>query len=130
MIGILVVSHSAKLAEGIVELAEQMNHGQTIILPAGGLESNEIGTNPLYIKQRLEELAACRHILVFVDLGSAILSTDSALELVDAPLKNKVTLVDAPIVEATVAAVIQAGISDDVAEIIHTAIAAKELQKL
>lgn len=130
MIGVIVVSHSAKLAEGIVELAEQMNHGQAIILPAGGLEQNEIGTNPLYIKQRLEEVADCSYILVFVDLGSAILSTDLALELVEEPLKDKITLIDAPIVEGAVAAIIQAGISDDVAEIIHTAMAAKELQKL
>lgn len=130
MIGILVVSHSAKLAEGIVELAGQMNHGQTRIVPAGGLENNEIGTNPLYVKQKLEELSDCSNILVFVDLGSAVLSADTALELVDENLRKKVVMVDAPIVEATVTAVVQAGISDDIAEIIREAKSAKDLQKL
>lgn len=130
MIGILVVSHSAKLAEGIVELAGQMNHGQTRILPAGGLETGEVGTNPLYIKQKLEEMADCSHILVFVDLGSAVLSTDTALELVNENLRNKIIVVDAPIVEATVTAVVQSGISDDITEIIREAKSAKDLQKL
>ena len=76
MIGIVVVSHSAKLAAGVCELANQMTQGQVPLACVGGLEDAEhsLGTDPVLVQQAIEAVYGEDGVLVLMDLGSALLS--------------------------------------------------------
>ena len=81
MVGIVIVSHSAKVAEGIKEMAMQMSRPEQKIIAAGGMEDGGIGTDAMKIQAAIEAADDGSGVLVLVDLGSAVLSTDVALEL-------------------------------------------------
>ena len=69
------------------------------------------------------------HILIYADLGSSILSAETAIDLIDEDLAEKVQLVDAPIVEGALAGVVQGTISDDVADVIKASEDARNVHK-
>lgn len=119
MFGFIFVSHSEKVAEGVKDIAAQLQGKSTVCIAAGGVEGR-IGTNPIKIQEAIEAVQECRHILVFMDLGSAVLSTGMALDLIDEELRKKVIMIDAPILEGAVAGVIQASITDDLEEVLNT----------
>ena len=81
MIGIVVVSHSAKLAEGVCELAGQMAQGQVRLAAAGGSDDpqNPIGTDAFRVQHAIESVYSEDGVLVLMDLGSAVLSAETAL---------------------------------------------------
>jgi phosphocarrier protein FPr len=110
MVGIVVVSHSSLLAEGVVALANQMTQGRCNIAAAGGVDDpdNPIGTDTIRIMSAIEEVFDDSGVLVMMDMGSALLSTETALELIDPDMAEKVTLCSAPIVEGTMAASVAA----------------------
>jgi phosphocarrier protein FPr len=129
MVGLLIVSHSATLAAGVIELAEQMAQGRVPIAQAGGMDDpdNPIGTDPMRVVAGLEDLAAradVTDIVVFMDLGSALMSAEVALEFVDEDLRDKVTLCSAPLVEGVLAAAASAAVGADVNAVIAEAKAA------
>ncbi|EIW19426.1 MULTISPECIES: dihydroxyacetone kinase phosphoryl donor subunit DhaM [Pelosinus] len=128
MFGFVIVSHSEKVAEGIKDVVEQLHGGKSVCVAAGGVDGR-IGTNPLKIQEAIETVQNCEHILVFVDLGSAVLSTDLAIDLLEDDLRQKVMMVDGPILEGAVIGVIQASITDDLAEVLEMIKKSKELVK-
>lgn len=130
MIGIVIVSHSEKLSQGVKEIAEQMNTARVPVVAAGGTGDGNIGTNPMNIKDAIEQLSDMERILIFADIGSSILSTDCALEMIDEIIKTKTIIVDAPLVEGVITAVIQASISDDIDTIIKVAQETRFLNKI
>lgn len=97
---LLIVSHSARLAEGVAELAAQMAPDVTV-RPVGGTEDGGLGTSVPMISHALVELAG-REVVVLTDIGSATLAAATALELLDSD--GQVFLADAPLVEGAVAA--------------------------
>ncbi len=115
MIGIVAVSHSADLAEGILKLAEQMGQGKVPLAVAGGIDDpeNPIGTDAMKILEAIQQVYSDDGVLVFMDMGSAILSTEMALDFLDDEQKKNVYLCEAPIVEGVMSAVsaISAGLS-------------------
>jgi phosphotransferase system enzyme I (PtsI) len=109
MIGIVVVSHSAALAQAALELAGQMVHGDAPrVALAAGTEDGGLGTDATRVAAAIDEVAqaAPDGVLVLVDLGSAVISAELALELrmSDAPVR----LTSAPLVEGLVAALVTA----------------------
>ncbi|WP_127959212.1 dihydroxyacetone kinase phosphoryl donor subunit DhaM [Serratia microhaemolytica] len=111
MINIVVVSHSARLAQGVEELARQMmsSNGCRLALAAGvDDEQNPIGTDAIKVMEAIESVADASGIVVLMDLGSALLSAETALELLDPEIAERVTLCSAPLVEGTLAAVVTA----------------------
>jgi dihydroxyacetone kinase phosphotransfer subunit len=129
MVGIVVVSHSAKAAEGICELAGQMAaHGQKIIA-AGGIADGSIGTDAFKIQAAIEEANTGDGVLVMVDLGSAVMSTEFAIEMLAEEIRNQVAIADAPILEGTIAAVVDASIGHPLTSVVATAAGARELRK-
>jgi phosphocarrier protein FPr len=82
MLGIVIVSHSAKLAEGVEELARQMTQGQVPLVAAGGIDDpdNPIGTDAMRIYAAIEQVYSDDGVLVLMDMGSALLSAEMALE--------------------------------------------------
>ena len=106
MVGIVVVSHSAALAEGVVELARQMGGDELALEPAGGLEDGSIGTDVERVRAAIERAMGDDGVLVLMDLGSALMSAEMAVELLEAD--GRVELSDAPFVEGAVAAAVAA----------------------
>ena len=111
MINIVVVSHSALLARGVEQLARQMMRGDGCKLAlAAGVDDEEhpIGTDAVNVMEAIEAVADGDGILVLMDLGSALLSAETALDLLYPELAAKVRLCAAPLIEGTLAAVVAA----------------------
>ena len=135
-VGIVAVSHSLRLAEAAQELAAQMVPGGTvpIALAAGaGTDADGapiLGTDATRVAAAIDELAeACDGVLVLMDLGSAVMSAEFALELRSSAVP--VRLASAPFVEGLLAASVTAaqGASlDDVAAEANGALIAKSAQ--
>jgi dihydroxyacetone kinase phosphotransfer subunit len=109
---IVVVSHSRPLAEAAVELAMQMG-GATppVVKVAAGTADGGVGTDAAAIAAAIDEAGATGEVLVLMDLGSAILSTELALEL--RASDARVVLSPAPFVEGLIAAVVSAAAGAD-----------------
>ncbi|MGO9262126.1 MAG: phosphoenolpyruvate--protein phosphotransferase [Bryobacteraceae bacterium] len=119
MIGLVIVSHSAKLAEGVCDLARQVAQGQVRIAAAGGTADpeNPIGTDAFQVLQAIESVYSEDGVLVLMDLGSAVLSAGTALELLGEARRSRVELCAAPLVEGAVAAASLAAAGAGLAEI-------------
>lgn len=101
---LVVVSHSAKIADGAAELAAQMAPDVAII-PAGGTDDGRIGTSLEKVMAALEQ-ASGDGVVVLTDLGSAVMTAESAAEFAADP--GSVLLADAPLIEGLVAAAVAA----------------------
>jgi PTS hybrid protein len=102
---IVVVSHSDKIADGAVELAAQMAP-DVMMVPAGGTSDGRIGTSMEKVMAALETAAGGDGVVVLTDLGSAVMTAESAMEFAEG--SGPVLLADAPIVEGLVAAAVAA----------------------
>jgi len=103
-VGLVIVSHSARLAEGVVELARQMGGEDVVIEAAGGMADppGAIGTDAELVMGAIERAASPDGVLVLMDLGSALMSAEMAVEMAGDDVR--VRLADAPLVEGAVAA--------------------------
>jgi PTS hybrid protein len=122
-VGVLVVSHSAAVAQGTVDIARQMA-GDVHLVAAGGTDDGGIGTSFAAITAGIEELAGADAVVVLCDLGSAYLTTDTALDFLDDDLRSRVHVSDAPLVEGTVAAAVAAQTGGDVTAVLAAAASA------
>lgn len=129
MVGVVIVSHSAKAAEGIREIAAQMSQAGQKILVAGGTQDGGIGTDAMKIAEAIREADDGDGVAVMVDLGSAIFSTETALEFLEEALLPRVQIVDAPVLEGTVSAVVQASLGGKLDEVVASAEEARDLRK-
>lgn len=114
MIGIILVSHSEKITEGTKEMIEEMvgENPNVSIMSSGGTGDGRLGTNTLMILENIEKLKEASDILIFCDIGSAVLCSETALDLLDEEvLKQKTIIVDAPLVEGAFAAAVQASVN-------------------
>jgi phosphoenolpyruvate---glycerone phosphotransferase subunit DhaM len=107
MIGIVVVSHSPALAGAAVDLAAQMVPGDGPVVAVAAGAAGGFGTDAVQVTAALAEAASPDGVLVLMDLGSAVLSAELALELTPAQ-GYAVRLSPAPLVEGLVAAVVRA----------------------
>jgi phosphocarrier protein FPr len=123
MIGFVIVSHSARLAEGVCELAGQAARGGVPTAAAGGTDdpANPIGTDAYKVLRAIESVYSEDGVLVLMDLGSAVLSAETALELLPEDRRARVHLCPAPLVEGAVAAVSQAAAGASLPEILREA---------
>ena len=110
LVGMVLVSHSARLAEGAVELAAQMAGPDVRLVAVGGAPDGSVGTDPDRIAGAIRSADSGAGVLVVCDLGSAILATESAIETLDGELAARVRLSGGPFVEGAVIASVQASI--------------------
>jgi phosphocarrier protein FPr len=113
-VGLVVVSHSRALADAAVELARQMLPGrEQAIEVAAGTDDGGLGTDAVAISAAITAADAGDGVVVLMDLGSAVLSAETALELLDGDVRDRVLLSAAPLVEGLIgAAVVAAGGAD------------------
>ncbi|MGY4688356.1 dihydroxyacetone kinase phosphoryl donor subunit DhaM [Salibacterium sp. K-3] len=105
---VVVISHSAKIARGIVDLVSETKQPDVAVFAAGGAEDGAIGTSAGTIKAALEEADRAAGVLVFYDIGSAVMNAELALDMMP-ERKGRVEIIDAPVVEGTYVAVVEAG---------------------
>ena len=149
-VGIVLVSHSARLAEGAADLASQVSGGTVRVLAAGGTEDGELGTSAEKIARAVAGAEAGAGVLVLPDLGSAVLTVRAMLadmeglagmegladtgpadagSLADVP-SARVVLADAPFVEGAVAATVTAAAGADLRAVTAAAEEAWHARKL
>ena len=123
-VGIVVVSHSLRLAEAAVELALQMVHGDPPpIKVAAGTSDGGLGTDATAVMAAIGEVDGGDGVVVFVDIGSALMSAELGIELYDQPDAD-VRILPAPFVEGLVAGVIRAVGGASIDEVSNEAIGA------
>ncbi|MEN3285627.1 MAG: multiphosphoryl transfer protein, partial [Solirubrobacteraceae bacterium] len=131
MVGIVVVSHSEALAEGVVRLAREMGGEELALEAAGGMdEPGALGTDAERVRAAIERAMSDDGVLVLMDLGSALMSTEFAIEMLG-DVAGRVMMSEAPLVEGAVAAAVAArgGASlDEVAQEARGALAMKASQ--
>jgi len=128
MVSLLIVSHSAQLAAGVKEFASQVAGAEVRIADAGGTADGSLGTSVERIQDALQQVASPDGTLVLVDLGSAVLSVEIAIESLGAA---RVQISDAPLVEGAYLAALEASASDATLErVAEAALQARELIKV
>ncbi|MDX6657122.1 MAG: phosphoenolpyruvate---glycerone phosphotransferase subunit DhaM [Solirubrobacteraceae bacterium] len=127
MVGIVVVSHSSELASGLADLAAQMAGPDVAIEHAGGTSDGSLGTDEGRVRDAIRRANQGDGVVVLGDLGSAILTIRHVL---GSSANGHVRLIDAPIVEGTIAAAVMASAGsalDDVAGAAEEARGARKL---
>ena len=111
-VGLVFVSHSARIAEGLVDLARQMAPDVALV-PAGGTDDGGIGTSFDLVAAAIGEADTGDGAVLLCDLGSAILTAETALDFLDDEQRSRILIVDAPLVEGGVAAAVAAQTGED-----------------
>ena len=131
MVGIVIVSHSWKIAEGVCDLAREMAHGHEGIIPAGGLDDGSTGTDAEKIANAIAEADAGEGVVILADIGSAIMSAESAIEILEDEERGiNAVIADAPIVEGAVCAVVEAAGGGSIESVLTVAEESREANKL
>jgi PTS hybrid protein len=106
-VGIVFVSHSTKIAEGLIDLARQMAH-DVEMQSAGGTDEGGIGTSYDRVTAAIDAVNTGAGVVVLCDLGSAYMTAETAVDFLDDDVRGEVRIVDAPLVEGGVAAAVAA----------------------
>ncbi|MEG0962362.1 MAG: dihydroxyacetone kinase phosphoryl donor subunit DhaM [Lachnospiraceae bacterium] len=115
MVGIVIVSHSMKLAESVVELTAMMAPNANIAA-AGGLEDGSMGTSFERISTAIDKVDTQDGVLVLMDMGSAVMTTEMVLEMMP---DRKIKMVDCPLVEGAVAATVSTSCGNSFEEVLE-----------
>ena len=126
-VGIVLVSHSAELAEGAAHLAAQVSGGTVTIIAAGGTDEGDLGTSAAKVTRGLRLADSGAGVVVLPDLGSAVLTVRAVLEDHGG---QSVLLADAPFVEGAVAATVTAAAGGDIKAVAAAAEEARHVRKL
>ena len=126
MVGLVIVSHSRALAEGLVGLLRQVASPTLPVAIAAGIgeDRSEFGTDAVEIMDAIQSVYSEDGVLVLMDLGSAVLSAKMALDLLPPEMADKIRFCGAPLIEGAVAAAVQIGLTNDLDAICREANAA------
>lgn len=114
MVGIVVISHSRTLAEGVAEVAQAMGVGKAVVEPAGGDSEGGLGTSVDLVEGAVAAADRGDGVLLLADLGSSVLTARMLIEDADG---DDLVLADAPLVEGAVAAASMAATGADLAAV-------------
>ena len=129
-VGLVIVSHSTKLAEGVVELAGQMTGGAVPIEAAGGNDAGTLGTSAPRIVAAIERvLARAEGAVILLDLGSAAMNAALAIEMIGESQRPQVRIASAPLVEGAVLAAVSAAGNDDLDTVCREAESGRDMPK-
>lgn len=127
---LVLVSHSRKLAEGLQEMVEQVAGPEVRVTVAGGTEDGRLGTSAPAITEAIRMVDDGHGVLVLIDLGSAALSADLALEDLEPAQRGRVRISPAPFVEGAILAAVEATLGSDLDAVAAAAARAFDLPKL
>jgi dihydroxyacetone kinase phosphotransfer subunit len=120
-VGIVIVSHSALIAEGTADMVRQMVGEEVPLAWCGGDPSGGLGTSVEQIIQAIERAWSDAGVAILVDLGGAETNSEMAVEMLGAPRSDKVVVCNAPIVEGAIMAATEASGGASLAEVRATA---------
>ena len=126
MVGIVVASHSSRLAEGVIELARMMAPNVPMAA-AGGLDDGAPGTSFRKIIGAVLQVYSEDGVAVLMDIGSSVMTAEMALEMLSRP---KLKLFDCPLVEGAVIAAVESNMGSSLEEIERRTVAARSMRKL
>ena len=126
MVGVVVVSHSAEIARGVVELAGQMAGGEVRLEGVGGDSHVTLGTDERRVRDAIRRADDGDGVALLADLGSAVLTIRHILESGN----GGVRLADAPVVEGAVAAAVVASMGLPLEDVVKAAEEARDAHKL
>ncbi|WP_082233258.1 dihydroxyacetone kinase phosphoryl donor subunit DhaM [Halobacillus massiliensis] len=112
-VGLVLISHSSKVVEGIKEIIEQVAKEVTIAT-AGGTDENEIGTSIEKIQHAIEKAQSDKGVLLIYDLGSAMMNSELAVEMSG---QENIEIANAPLLEGSYVAAVEAGMGKDLHEV-------------
>ena len=121
MVGIVIVSHSAALADGVVDATKIMADGAPVIA-AGGTDDGGYGTSYEKIKNAIESVHGEDGVVILMDMGSAVMTTEMVLEELG---YSDAEMVDCPIAEGAIAASLASLCGDDLETVKQQAISVK-----
>jgi len=107
-VAIVIVSHSAKVAEGTADMVRQMVGESVAVAHTGGNEAGGLGTSVARIMAAIDEVWNESGVAVLVDLGGAESNSEMAIEMMDPERGARVVICNAPIVEGAVIAATEA----------------------
>lgn len=108
IVGVVIVSHSPKVAEGAADMVRQMVGDEVPCVWTGGNPVGELGTDPVKIRVAIESVWSEAGVAILVDLGGAEMNAEMAIELLDGERSARVRICNAPIVEGAVIAATEA----------------------
>ncbi len=126
MVGIVIVSHSNKLAQGVMELAKMMA-SDALVAAAGGLEDGSFGTSYEKINAAINSVYTDDGVVILMDMGSAVMTAEMVIE--NMPNK-KIQMIDCPLVEGAVVAAIASSSNQSMGEVINEAKNASKESKI
>jgi PTS hybrid protein len=129
-VGLVLVSHSAAIADGLAELIAQVAGPEVPIVAAGGGPSGSLGTDGAKVQEALRRAAGGAGGVILMDLGSSILSVRAALEELPDDVRERLRVADAPLVEGAVAAAVTASTGAGMDAVAEAAEEARTLAKL
>jgi PTS hybrid protein len=129
-VGLVIVSHSASLAEGLAELVAQVAGDDVWIEAVGGGPDNGLGTDGSRVFDALRRGARGAGAVVLMDLGSSVLAVKAALGELDAAERQRVYVADAPLVEGAIAAAVTASTGESAESVLRAAEEARHAVKL
>lgn len=118
MVGIVVISHSSKIAEGIKEVALQMAPN-ALIECAGGTFDGEIGTDYNKIVNAIKKVYSKDGVIILFDLGSALMNAEMAIDFLNMYDREKIRIIKCAVVEGAIAAAVEASIGNSLDEIVE-----------
>jgi PTS hybrid protein len=134
MIHIVLVSHSHQLAEGLAELVRFMAPPELTVSAVGGVEDSKgtihFGTNALAIVEAIQANPSPEGYIILVDLGSAVLSAETAVDMLDEEIRARCIISNAPLVEGAIIAAIEASLDRTLSEINAAAEAVSHIAKV
>lgn len=132
MVGLVLISHSATLVDGLRDMVAQVAGDAVAVEVAGGTDDGRLGTSAPRIAAALRAALAGSPdgVVVLLDLGSAALSLEIALEELDPADRERVRISEAPLVEGAVMAAVQASVGATIAEVEAAAAAAATMAKI
>ena len=117
MVGIVIVSHSHLLAEGLKQMAMDLSRNVVQVAAAGGLNETTIGTCADRIHRAILDVYSHDGVIIFFDLGSALFSTQIALEMLPPEIRESIHLSDSPLVEGTLIATVESSLGKSLNEV-------------
>jgi PTS hybrid protein len=129
-VSLVLVSHSASIAEGVAELVAQVAGSEVPIVAIGGGPEGTLGTDGARVLDALRSAASGAGAVVLMDLGSSVLAVRAALAELGDEERSRLEVADAPLVEGALAAGVIAatgGSADDVARAAEEARGARKL---
>jgi dihydroxyacetone kinase phosphotransfer subunit len=129
-VGLVIVSHSASLADGVADLVGQVAGPDVRVEAIGGGPGETLGSDGLRVYEALRRGAQGSGSVVLMDLGSSVLAVKAALGELDPDERARLRIADAPLVEGAVAAGVTASIGEDADGVLRAAEEARHAVKL